>query len=74
MRVDRTQFLNNIIGEHLHFTQGKSQRDETYNRNRVEGRNYYQLDGVIFNSPEMIAKRDLDAHKLLEVINDFSNL
>jgi hypothetical protein len=74
MRVGRTQFLNNIIGEHLHFTQGKSQRDETYNRNRVEGRNYYQLDGVIFNSQEMVAKRNLDARKLLEVINDFSNL
>ena len=39
MRVGRTQFLNNIIGEHFTFLlKGKSQRDETYNRNRVEGR------------------------------------
>ena len=67
-QVDRCRFLGGVIGEHMHFTQGKAIKDETYERNRVVGRNYYQLDEVIFNSSEMIQKRIEDAEKLKKVM------
>ena len=41
---------------------------ETYERNRVVVRNYYQLDEVIFNSSEMVKKRIEDAEKLKKVM------
>ena len=52
----------------MHFTQGKAVKDETYLRNRVQGRNFNQLDEVIFNSKEMVHKRIDDAEKLKKVM------
>ena len=67
-RIHRCRFLGGVIGEHMHFTQGKAVKDETYLRNRVQGRNFYQLDEVIFNSKEMVHKRIDDAEKLKKVM------
>ena len=52
----------------MHFTQGKAIKDETYMRNREVGRNYYQMDEVIFNSKEMVQRRIDDAEKLKKVM------
>ena len=67
-RIDRCRFLAGVIGEHMHFTQGKAPTDETYQRNRTQGSNYYQMDKVIFESPEMVQKRIDDAEKLKKVM------
>ena len=52
----------------MHFAFNKSSFDETSSRNRTEGSNYYKLDKVIFESPEMIQKRIDDAEKLKKVM------
>ena len=52
----------------MHFTQGKAPTDETYERNRIPGRNHYQLDGAIFDSEAMREKRIEDAEKLKKVM------
>ena len=52
----------------MHFAFNKSSFDETSARNRTEGSNYYKLDKVIFESPEMIQKRIDDAEKLKKVM------
>jgi len=67
-RVGRCRFLGGVVGEHMHFTQGKAIKDETYMRNREVGRNYYQMDEVIFNSKEMVQRRIDDAEKLKKVM------
>ena len=67
-RIDRCRYLGGVIGEHMHFAFSKSSFDETSARNRTEGSNYYKLDKVIFESPEMIQKRIEDAEKLKKVM------
>ena len=52
----------------MHFSQNKSRFDETYERNRTQGNNYYQLDGAIFDSDAMREKRIEDAEKLKKVM------
>ena len=67
-RIGRCRYLGGVIGEHMHFAFNKSSFDETSARNRTEGSNYYKLDKVIFESPEMIQKRIDDAEKLKKVM------
>ena len=66
--MHRCRFLGGVVAEHMHFTQGKAPKDETYERNRISGRNYYQLDGAIFDSDAMREKRIEDAEKLKKVM------
>ena len=68
-RIGRCHWVPSVVGEHMHFTQSKSQTDDTYKRNRVGDRgNLYQLDGQTFDSPEMVEKRIADAEKLRGVM------
>ena len=68
-RIGRCHWVPSVVGEHMHFTQIKSQTDDTYKRNRVGDRgNLYQLDGQTFDSPEMVEKRIADAEKLRGVM------
>ena len=67
-RVHRCRFLGGVVGEHMHFSQNKSRFDETYERNRTQVHNHYQLDGAIFDSDAMREKRIEDAEKLKKVM------
>ena len=68
-RIGRCHWISNVTAEHMHFTQSKSQVDDTYQRNRTGERgNLYQLDGQTFASPEMVEKRVADAEKLRAVM------
>ena len=68
-RIGRCKWIGNVVAEHMHFSQSKSQTDDTYRRNRVGDRgNLYALDGQIFDSLEMVEKRMADADKLRAVM------
>jgi glycosyl transferase/beta-hydroxylase protein BlmF len=68
-RIGRCKWIGNVVAEHMHFSQSKSQTDDTYRRNRVGDRgNLYQLDGQTFDSLEMVEKRMADAEKLRAVM------
>ena len=68
-RIGRCKWIGNVVAEHMHFSQSKSQTDDTYRRNRVGDRgNLYQLDGQTFASLEMVEKRMADAEKLRAVM------
>ena len=34
--LDRCHFIPSVVIEHLHFSQGKSEMDDTYARNRTQ--------------------------------------
>lgn len=66
-KCGRTHFIKDVVVEHLHFTTGKSQMDDTYARNRTQEKgNLYAKDKIIFEETEQ--DRVKDAQKLLDII------
>jgi glycosyl transferase/beta-hydroxylase protein BlmF len=69
-RVGRLKYIPNILVEHMHFSKGKAEMDDTYARNRTQERgNLYQKDLIIYNSDTNVTKRILSAKKLEGVID-----
>ena len=67
--LGRLKYIPDILVEHMHFSKGKAEMDDTYARNRTQERgNLYQKDKVIFN--DYTEKRIWDAGKLIEKIHD----
>ena len=67
--IDRCHWISSVVAEHMHFTQGKSQTDDTYRRPRSsDSNNMWKLDGESFYSDEMKARRMADAEKLRGVM------
>ena len=53
----------------MHFTQGKSQTDDTYRRPRGgDSGNLWEQDGEVYYSEEMISVREAAAQKLRGVM------
>ena len=66
-RAGRLHYIPHILVEHMHFTQGKSEYDATYRRNRPEG--MASTDESLFeNTAE---QRQAEALKLIRLINKF---
>ena len=66
--LDRCHFIPSVVVEHLHFSQGKSEMDDTYARNRTQEKgNLYAQDQVIFNKTR--AARQDDRDRLRELID-----
>jgi len=68
-RAGRLHYIPHILVEHMHFTQAKSVYDDTYKRNRPQGRLY--RDRVLFENTAQI--RQEEALKLLAIIDNFKN-
>ena len=65
--IQRTHFIGDVLTEHMHFSQHKSQFDETYQRNRtMEAGNLYKKDEVIYNNTFFL--RQSAAEKLARAI------
>jgi len=66
-RINRVRFIPEVVNEHMHFTTGKSELDDTYHRNRTQERgNLYDLDKILFeNSAD---RREVDAEKLRKIM------
>ena len=68
-RIDRCHWIPSVVAEHMHFTQCKSQTDDTYRRPRSgDSQDMWKLDGESYYSDEMTAKRMADADKLRVVM------
>ena len=53
-RIDRAHYIPHVTTEHLHFTTGKSEADETTKRNRTGVRAHMpREDQIIFNNTEI---------------------
>jgi hypothetical protein len=69
-RLGRCHWISSVTAEHMHFNQGKSQKDDTYRWNR-DGDRGYMIDGFdveTYVSLEMVEKRMADADKLRAVM------
>ena len=65
--IGRTNFISDVLTEHMHFSQHKSDFDETYQRNRtMEAGNLYKKDEVIYNNTLFL--REMAAEKLTNAI------
>ena len=68
-RIDRCHWIPSVVAEHMHFTQGKSQTDDTYRRPRSgDGGNTWHEDGEMYHSAEMESVREAAAQKLRGVM------
>jgi len=67
--LDRCHFIPSVVVEHLHFSTGKSQMDDTYARNRTQEKgNLYARDKIIFNKTRNIRQDDRDKlRKLIDI-------
>ena len=65
--LDRCHYIPFIKAEHLHFSTGKSEMDDTYARNRTQEKgNLYAKDQILFNKTRNIRQDDRD--RLRELI------
>ena len=66
-RVNRTHYIKDILVEHMHFSKGKSEMDDTYAHNRTGPRgNLYQKDKLIYEATS--PQRKLEADKIRDMI------
>ena len=64
--LDRLHYIPFIKAEHLHFSTGKSEMDDTYARNRTQEKgNLYAKDKVLFNKTRNIRLDDRDRLRYL---------
>ena len=64
--LDRCHYIPFIKAEHLHFSTGKSEMDDTYARNRTQEKgNLYAKDKVLFNKTRNIRQDDRDRLRYL---------
>ena len=71
-RLDRTHYIPNILVEHMHFSKGKSEMDDTYARNRTQEKgNLYAIDKGIFFRADSIKRREEDCQKIKVEIEKF---
>ena len=69
-QLDRTYYIPTIMNEHLHFSKGKSEMDDTYAHNRTGPKgNLYAKDKTIFNSPQMVSLRKENVNDIKSAIN-----
>ena len=69
-RLDRTHYIPDILVEHMHFSKGKSDMDDTYARNRTQSKgNLYAKDKAIFNSDNQKNLRKENANEIRSEIN-----
>ena len=67
LRLGCTHYIPDVIAEHLHFSVGKSEMDDTYHRNRTQERgNLYAKDKVIYEATESL--REVSAEKLKAIM------
>ena len=69
--LDRLHYIPFIKAEHLHFSTGKSEMDDTYARNRTQEKgNLYAMDKVLFEKTRAVRLDDRDKlRKLIEIGN-----
>ena len=67
-KLGRTKFINDLIIEHLHWTQGKSEIDETTFLSESRRKNHNNES--IYRSEFMIEQREKAYNLLMEKIND----
>tara|TARA_B100000085_G_scaffold193753_1_gene177644 strand:+ start:1202 stop:2299 length:1098 start_codon:yes stop_codon:yes gene_type:complete len=73
-QLGRTNYIPNIENEHLHFSKGKSQMDDTYAHNRTGPKgNLYAKDKGIFNRQDMVLRRKEDVEKLRKQITKYQS-
>ncbi len=66
-RLNTTNYIDNILVEHMHFSKGKSEMDDTYARNRTQEQgNLYKKDLLIFQATE--PQRKMAADKINDKI------
>ena len=71
-RIGRAHYIPHVSAEHLHFTVGKSEVDETTLRNRTGEKRYVvEEDKIIFNNTEIF--RVGAADRLQSAISSFSS-
>jgi len=59
--LERLHYIPHIKAEHLHFSTGKSEMDDTYARNRTQQKgNLYAKDQVLFNKTRAARMDDRD--------------
>ena len=64
-RLDRTHYIPNILVEHMHFSKGKSEMDDTYARNRTQEKgNLYAIDKGIFFRADSVKRREEDCQRI----------
>ena len=69
-QLNRTHYIGNILVEHMHFSKGKSEMDDTYARNRTQSKgNLYAKDKAIFNSDNQKNLRKENANEIRSEIN-----
>lgn len=68
-RIGRAHFIPDVMTEHLHASTGKSEKDETFYRNRVTSRgSLYAIDEVTFRRTDK--EREREAEKLRAVMGE----
>lgn len=71
-RVGKLNYMNEILVEHLHFSVGKSNMDDTYARNRTQEKgNLYRKDREIYE--RTVEDRIIAAEKIKERSNLVNN-
>ena len=71
-RVGKLNYMNEILVEHLHFSVGKSDMDDTYARNRTQEKgNLYRKDREIYE--RTVEDRIIAAEKIKERSNLVNN-
>ena len=69
-RLDRTHYIPDILVEHMHFSKGKSDMDDTYARNRTQSKgNLYAIDKGIFFRADMVKRREEEAANVQKLID-----
>mgnify|MGYP001162729943 FL=1 len=69
-RINRTNYIGDILVRHRHFTKDSNENDDTYARNRTQEKgNLYRIDKGIFENEEKT--RDLHAKKIEAKIKEF---
>tara|TARA_R100000908_G_C3741512_1_gene137916 strand:+ start:557 stop:1270 length:714 start_codon:yes stop_codon:yes gene_type:complete len=68
-RINRTNYIGNILVRHRHFSKDSNEMDDTYARNRTQDKgNLYRLDKKIFD--DEADTREDHAQKIMERIKN----
>jgi glycosyl transferase/beta-hydroxylase protein BlmF len=73
--LGRCHYIPHIKAEHLHFSTGKSDMDDTYARNRTQEKgNLYAQDQIIFNKTRGTRLKDRDKLRFLIKLSNATKL
>lgn len=62
-KCNELHYCDDVLIEHMHFTAGKSEMDDTYKRHREGQSDKRQIDGYIYHMTDWIRQRDAEAIK-----------